>query len=140
MASGDYLASIAVGGDARPNGAQVFSDTERFNTWAQRGAIFKEAPHGAGAKLFLSWLTSQATQQHAIASWTWSVRKDVAPPAGLEPLSSYGNTDQNAFVRFMSDRPAVERFRARVEQYVGPVVGPDPADPAGSLGETPGAF
>jgi ABC-type Fe3+ transport system substrate-binding protein len=140
VASGSYLASIAVGGDARPNGTQVFSDSERFNTWAQRGAIFKDAPRRAGAKLFLSWLTSQATQQYAIASWTWSVRKDVAPPAGLEPLSSYENTDPSDFVRFMSNRAAVERFRARVAQYVGPVEGPDPADPADSLGETPGAF
>ena len=140
VASGNYLASIAVGGDARPNGTQVFPDSERFNTWAQRGAIFKDAPHRAGAKLFLSWLTSQATQQYAIASWTWSVRKDVAPPAGLEPLSSYQNTDPSDFVRFMSNRAAVDRVRARVEQYVGPVEGPDPADPAGTLGDTPGAF
>jgi ABC-type Fe3+ transport system substrate-binding protein len=140
VASGDYLASIAVGGDARPNGTQVFSNTERFNTWAQRGAIFKRAPHKAGAKLFLSWLTSQATQQYAIASWTWSVRKDVAPPAGLEPLSSYRNTDPDAFVRFMSNRRAVERFRSQVEQFFGPVEGADPADPAGSLGDNPGGF
>jgi len=140
VASGDYLATIAVAGDARPNGTQVRSDTERFTTWAQRGAIFKDAPHRAGAKLFLSWLTSHDTQQYAIASWTWSVRKDVAPPAGLEPLSSYNNTDPNAFVRFMSNRAAVERFRARVEHYFGPVVGPDPADPAGTLGDAPGAF
>jgi len=140
VASGEYLASIAVGGDARPNGTQVLSSGERFNSWAQRGAIFKQAKHKAAGKLFLSWLTSKSTQEHAIATWTWSVRHDVAPPAGLRPLASYGNTDPNAFAAFMSDRGAVERFRGQVELYVGKVDGPDPADPAGALGRTPGGF
>jgi ABC-type Fe3+ transport system substrate-binding protein len=140
VASGDYLASIAVAGDTRPNGSQVFSASERFNTWVQRGAIFKQAPHKAAAKLFLSWLTSQTVQQNAIGTWTWSVRKDVAPPAGLQPLASYPNTNPDAFATFMSDRAAVERFRAQVELYIGPVTGPDPADPDNTLGPTPGAF
>jgi hypothetical protein len=55
-------------------------------------------------------------------------------------LSSYKNTDPNAFVRFMSDRTAVERFRSRVEQHVGPVEGANPADPAGTLRDNPGGF
>ena len=140
VASGQYLATIASGGDARPNGAQVFSSTERFNSWAQRGAIFKDAKHQAGGKLFLSWLTSKSTQQQAIATWTWSVRQDVAPPAGLRPLASYRNTTPAAFAKFMSDRDAVERFRSQVELYVGKVTGADPADPRGTLGRTPGTF
>ncbi|MGW3649654.1 ABC transporter substrate-binding protein [Streptomyces sp. NPDC000878] len=140
VASGDYLASIAVGGDTRPNGTQVFSDSERFNSWSQRGAIFKDAPHKAGAKLFMSWLDSQAVQKNAIATWTWSVREDVAPPTGLKPLASYKNTDPKAFARFMSDRAAVERFRSQVELYFGRVEGADPGDPTGTLGRTPGGF
>jgi len=139
VASGDYLASVAVGGDARPNGAQVFSSTERFNSWAQRGAIFKKASHKAGAKLFLGWLDSQAVQKNAIATWTWSVRKDVAPPAGLKPLASYKNTDPDAFAKFMKNRAAVERFRSQVELYFGQVKGADPGDPDNTLGRTPGA-
>jgi len=140
VASGDYLASVAVGGDARPNGTQVFSHTETFNSWAQRGAIFKNAPHKAGAKLFLSWLDSQAVQKSAIATWTWSVRKDVAPPTGLKPLASYKNTDPDAFAKFMNNRAAVERFRSQVELYFGQVKGVDPGDPTNTLGRTPGAF
>lgn len=116
IASGEYLASIAVGGDARPNGTQVFSSSERFTSWAQRGAVFKQA------------------------TWTWSVLKDVAPPAGLQPLASYRNTDPDAFARFTSDRGAVERFRSQVELYVGKVNGANPADPQGTLGLTPGAI
>ncbi|MCT9083225.1 ABC transporter substrate-binding protein [Streptomyces fulvoviolaceus] len=140
VASGDYLASIAVGGDTRPSGTQVFSDTERFNSWAQRGAIFDKAPHKAGAKLFMSWLNSEATQENAIATWTWSVRKDVAPPTGLKPLASYKNTDPKAFAKFMSDRASVERFRSQVELYFGQVKGVDPGDPDNTLGRTPGGF
>ncbi|WP_150136566.1 hypothetical protein [Streptomyces hyaluromycini] len=140
MASGDHLASVAVGGNARPNGTQVFSNSERFNSWAQRAAIFKNAPHKAGANLFLSWLDSQVVQKNAIATWTWSVRKDVAPPAGLKALASYKNTNPDAFAKFMSNRAAVERFRSQVELYFGQVKGADPGDPDGTLGRTPGAF
>jgi ABC-type Fe3+ transport system substrate-binding protein len=140
MASGDYLASVAVGGDARPNGTRVFSDTERFNSWAQRGAIFKDAPHKSGAKLFMSWLHAKETQKNAIATWTWSVRKDVAPPTGLEPLASYKNTDPKAFAEFMANRDEVERFRSQVELYFGRVEGADPGDPDNTLGRTPGGF
>jgi ABC-type Fe3+ transport system substrate-binding protein len=140
VASSDYLASIAVGGDARPNGTQVFSASERFASWAQRGAIFKQAKHKAAAKLFLSWLSSKTTQQDAIGTWTWSVRTDVPPPTGLQPLTTYTNTNPVAFVTFMANRAAVDRFRAQVELYVGPVSGPDPADPDNTLGRTPGRF
>lgn len=140
VANGTYLATAGTAGDARPNGALVLPAGERFNTWAQRGAIFKDAPHKAAAKLFMSWLSSKAAQTNVIASWTWSVRRDVAPPAGLEPLPTYKNTNPDAFARFMSDRAAVERFRSQVELYVGRVQGADPADPDNTLGRTPGRF
>jgi ABC-type Fe3+ transport system substrate-binding protein len=140
VANGTYLATAGTAGDARPNGVQVLPASERFNTWAQRGAIFKDAKHRAAAKLFMSWLTSKAAQTNVISSWAWSVRRDVAPPAGLKPLSSYTNTDPDAFARFMSDRAEVERFRSRVERYVGRVEGADPADPDNTLGRTPGRF
>ncbi|MDH6626106.1 ABC-type Fe3+ transport system substrate-binding protein [Streptomyces sp. LBL] len=130
VASGDYLASVAVGGDARPNGTQVFSNTERFNSWAQRGADFIQGrPHNSGAKLFLSWLGSEAVQKNAIATWTWSVRKDVAPPAGLQPLASDKNTDPDACAKFMNNRAVAERFRSQAELYFGQVKGADSGDP-----------
>jgi ABC-type Fe3+ transport system substrate-binding protein len=140
VANGTYLATAGTAGDARPNGALVLPAGERFNTWPQRGAIFKDAPHKAAAKLFMSWLSSKTAQTNVIASWTWSARRDVAPPAGLEPLPTYKNTNPDAFARFMSDRAAVERFRSQVELYVGRVQGADPADPDNTLGRTPGRF
>jgi len=122
----------------RPNGTQVFSNSERFDSWAQRGAIFKNAPHKAGAKVFLTWLDSQVVQKNAIATWT--VRKDVARLAGLKALTSYKNTDPDAFAKSMSDRAAVEHFRSQGELYFGQVKSADPSNPDGTLGRTSGAF
>ena len=139
VGSGQYLATAATAGDPRPNGVVVRPSGERFVSWAQRGAIFRRARHKAAARLFLSWVSSRAFQRQAIASFTWSVRRDVAPPAGLRALSTY-NTNPRSFPRFMANRAAVERFRDQVELYVGAPQGPDPADPQGTLGRRPGAF
>jgi ABC-type Fe3+ transport system substrate-binding protein len=140
VANGTYLATAGAAGDARPNGVQVLPAGERFASWAQRGAIFNDAKHKAAAKLFMSWLTSKSAQTNLFASWTWSVRRDVAPPTGLKPLSAYTNTNPDVFARFMSDRAAVKRLRSQVERYVGRVQGADPADPDNTLGRTPGGF
>jgi len=140
VAAGDYLATLGTAGDPTPNATMIFPANDPFNSWVQHGAIFKNAPHKAAAKLFLSWLTSRTAQQQLIAPWTWSVRKDVAPPAGLRPLATYHQTDVAGFQAFMSDRDAVERFRSQLQLYVGQVVGPDPADPTNTLGLTPGKF
>lgn len=140
VASGEYLATLGTTGDPTPDATVVLPATDPFNSWAQHGAIFKDGPHRAAAQLFLSWITSQSFQTASIADWTWSVRKDVDPSAGRRPLADYPNTNPDDFVRFMSDRDQVERFRAQVQLYVGDVQGPDPADPTDSLGLTPGRF
>jgi ABC-type Fe3+ transport system substrate-binding protein len=140
VASGAYLASPAGAGGNGPNSVQILPNHDRFPSLTQRAAIFRRSPHQATAKLFLSWLNSQQTQQNVIASFTWSVRADVTPPAGLKPLADYHTTDPLAFPKFMSDRAAVERFKSQVELYVGAVQGPNPADPQNTLGRTPGRF
>jgi len=140
VAAGDYLATLGTAGDPTPNATMIFPANDPFNSWVQHGAIFKNAPHKTAAKLFLSWLTSRTAQQQLIAPWTWPVRKDIAPPAGLRPLATYHQTDVAGFQAFMSDRDAVERFRSQVQLYVGQVLGPDPADPTNTLGLTPGTF
>ena len=118
----------------------IFPANDPFNTWVQHGAIFKDAPHQAGAKLFLSWLTSKEAQQSLIANWTWSVRTDVAPPTGLRPLATYKQTNVENFQQFMSNRAEEEEFRSQLQLYVGQVAGADPADPTNALGLTPGTF
>lgn len=140
VASGKYLATAGTVGDPTPNATVVYPSGDEFNSWAQRSAIFKASKHKATAELFSSWLHSQAVQKSSVSNWTWSVRSDVAPPTGLRKLSSYKTTNPDNFVRFMSDRAAVERFRTQLQLYVGQVTGADPADPTDSLGLTPGAF
>jgi ABC-type Fe3+ transport system substrate-binding protein len=138
VSSGKYLASLATAGDPGQNAVAILDNSDPFISWAQRAAIFKAAQHPETAKLFVSWLVSAPVQKMAIASWTWSVRKDVAPPAWLKPLASYKNTDTTAFGKFMSDRAGVEMFRSQLELYFRPVTGVDPASPSAALGLTPG--
>jgi ABC-type Fe3+ transport system substrate-binding protein len=140
VADGQYLATIGTGGNPSPDATTVYPASDPFNTWVQTGAIFKQAPHKAAAKLFLSWITSQGFQEQGIATWTWSVRKDLAPPAGLRPLADYKQTSVANFAAFMANRAAVEQFRSQLQLYVGQVQGPDPADPSNSLGRAPGGF
>ncbi len=94
-----------------------------FLSWPQRAAIFKAARHPAAAMLYLSWWLSLPVQENIWGQWP--VRRDARPPGGYQSIFRY-NTDPLAFVRFMRDRAAAERFRGQIEQYVGPVVGPSP--------------
>lgn len=57
------LATLGTAGDPTPNETMIFPANDPFNSWVQHGAIFKNAPHKAAVKLFLSWLTSRTAQQ-----------------------------------------------------------------------------
>jgi ABC-type Fe3+ transport system substrate-binding protein len=85
--------------------------------WPLTGAIFKNAPHGNAAKLFLSWLLEPAQQ---IATGTWSGRSDVPPPAGYKPIFSYKVV--NDYRAFLTNQAQVVELRKRFEKYTGPVV------------------
>ncbi|MER6351680.1 hypothetical protein ABT186_07465 [Streptomyces sp. NPDC001634] len=73
-----------------------FTDLRELQYLLGSERVEGRAAHGfddkAGARLFLRRLNSRSTQKKAIATWTWSVREDVAPPSGLKPLASYRNT------------------------------------------------
>ena len=104
-----------------------------FVTWPQTAAIFKNAKHPATAKLYLNWITEKETQEKY---WMmWSVRRDATPPKGFKGVFQYpSQTDPTEFGRFMADRAAVERFRQKLQLYVGEVMG-DPSP--GTLGLYP---
>jgi ABC-type Fe3+ transport system substrate-binding protein len=72
-----------------------------FVAWGQREAILAKAKHPAAAKLFLNWQRSTERQ----TSDGWSVRTDVAPPAGLKRVSQYANADIDGFPAFMATAP-----------------------------------
>jgi ABC-type Fe3+ transport system substrate-binding protein len=84
--------------------------------WGQGAAIFKGARHVNAAKLFISWFLEKEQQ----AKFTgWSVRADVAPPAGLKPIFRY--TLANNYADFVSDQARLAELRKRFEGYTGPV-------------------
>ncbi len=79
-------------------------------------AIFKDAPHPHGAKLFVTWLLSKEWQSRA---GVYSSRSDVPAPSGLPPLSSYRLEDR--YVDFLSNETNLADLRRRFEGYTGPV-------------------
>lgn len=134
--SGKYAVTFSTDGMLKPDDSAksrfILPEKDGFVSWAQRAAILKDAKHPAAAKLYLSWLLDKDTQQNVW--YMWPVRTDVAPPAGYKHIWQYPNANLKEFERFMSDRAAVERFRAQVGLYVGDVRG---ESSAGILGLTP---
>ncbi|MEE1757698.1 ABC transporter substrate-binding protein [Streptomyces sp. SP18BB07] len=97
-----------------------------FMAWGQRIAILRQAANPTAAKLFLSWQISTERQ----TSNAWSVRTDIAPPAGLKPIWEYPEANVDGFPRFMEDRAAVERWKQTFALYFGEVKGdPTPGWP-----------
>ena len=136
VAAGKYAVTFTSDGSLHPDEKSpvrfALPSNDGFVAWAQRAAIVKGARHLETARLYLNWLLDKDTQQNV---WTmWSVRTDVQPPAGYKPVWEYSNANLSAFERFMADRDGVERFRSRIQLYVGDVQGPSSA---GVLGMTP---
>ncbi|WP_394828579.1 ABC transporter substrate-binding protein [Pendulispora albinea] len=139
VGNGKYVASFGVGGAliAQPGAISRFTipKTSPWVAWAQTGAILKDAPHKAAAKLYLSWALAKTTQENDIH--TWSARSDVAPPSGYKSIWDYPNLDPLGLPRFLSDRTALDRYKALITLYFGDVKGDNPN---GDLGLYPGAF
>ncbi|KXH64666.1 ABC transporter [Colletotrichum nymphaeae SA-01] len=99
---------------------------DTFVTWAQRAAIFRDAPHPEGAKLLHNFMLSDEYQSSATAAGSWSVRKDVAPPAGYPGIMDVETTNPVEFERFMGDRVRVERLKLFFEDKIGTAQGLSP--------------
>ncbi|KAF4783427.1 ABC transporter [Colletotrichum scovillei] len=97
-----------------------------FVTWAQRAAIFRDAPHPEGAKLLHNFMLSDEYQSTTAAAGSWSVRKDVAPPAGYPGIMDVETTNPVEFERFMGDRVRVERLKLFFEDKIGTAQGLSP--------------
>jgi ABC-type Fe3+ transport system substrate-binding protein len=92
----------------------AFSISDPLPIWPQTTAIFKDAPHPNAAKLYISWFL-QKDQQARLG--TWSVRKDVQPPAGLKPIFDYQLA--NDFRSFIVNEKLVQEERKKFESYIG---------------------
>ncbi|MEV7392924.1 extracellular solute-binding protein [Streptomyces sp. NPDC091215] len=135
VGTGDYVANFGSGGSASGLSQVILPKQSPWVAWPQTGAILKNAPHQAAAKLYLSWILSKEAQTNDIG--TWSSRTDVAPPAGRKGIFDYKNMNPLGLGAFMSDRTALDRYKARINLYVGDVQGVNPSDPKGALGLYP---
>ena len=133
--SGKYAVTFSTDGglkaDPSANAKFELPKNGDFVAWAQRAAIFKDAPHPAAAKLYLNWLLDKQTQQNVW--YMWSVRTDVPAPQGYKPIWEYKNANLKGFENFMANRAAVEQFRAKVHLFVGDVKGNSSAGELGLL-------
>jgi ABC-type Fe3+ transport system substrate-binding protein len=113
----DMIAALTLLEKAEGKPAELaFPSLDPMPVWGQGAAIFKDAPHANAAKLFITWFLDKEQQ----AKFTgWSVRADVAPPAGLEPIFRY--TLANNYADFVSDETRLADLRKRFEGYTGPV-------------------
>lgn len=87
-----------------------------FTSWAQRAAIFKDAPHPESAKLLLNYVLSEEYQNQ---TGSWSVRRDVAAPDGYSSIFETPNTDPTQYFEWMADRGKVERLRFWFQDKLG---------------------
>jgi len=94
----------------------VFSRVDPIPIYYSTAGIFKDAPHPNVAKLYLSWVLAPE-QQSRIGSF--SSRRDVPPPAGLEPLFSHAVA--NGYRDFVTNERLLSDLRKRFETAIGPI-------------------
>lgn len=95
----------------------AFSSIDPIPVFYSTNAILHAAPHPNAAKLFMNFYLSREQQ---IATDTWSPRRDVPPPHGMQPLSAYRLAD--GYRAFMVQSALVDDLRRRFLAYTGPVV------------------
>ena len=124
--AGKYAVSTGTSGSFIPVESSslrfVLPRTDPFLTWAQTGAIFKDARHPAAAKLYMSWTLSLPVASNPRQ---FPIRKDVQPLPGFKGIEQY-NTSPEDFHAFMKDRARVERLKSLFERLIGPVQGISP--------------
>ncbi|XPS96936.1 hypothetical protein M3J09_006183 [Ascochyta lentis] len=125
-ANSSYAATFTAGHSFRPTpGVSDTIPTDgRFVSWAQTGAILKDAPHPEGAKLLHSYLLSDEYQKNM----GWSPREDLPAPAGAQKILNQPNTTAPDFAKFMADRANVETLKLFFETKLGTAQGLSPLE------------
>jgi ABC-type Fe3+ transport system substrate-binding protein len=98
--------------DGKPIDA-VLSQADPVPVFLAAAAIFKDAPHPNGAKLFLDWYLAKEQQSR---TGTFSPRSDVAPPEGFQPLASY--KIDSGYRQMLSDESKLADLRKRLAGYI----------------------
>lgn len=128
--AGRKVATFTAAGALAPAATSrfVLPRQDTFLSWPQMAAIFRASPHKEAARLYLSWMLDKATIE--ASPFQWVVRRDVANPAGFDPVFAY-RTDPTAFRRFMADRARIERLKGQFEHLIGPATGENPTKAKG---------
>ena len=98
--------------DGKPIEA-VLSQADAIPVFLVAAAIFKDAPHPNGAKLFLDWYLAKEQQSR---TGTFSARADVPPPDGFQPLAAY--KIDSGYRQMLSDESKLAELRKRFASYV----------------------
>ena len=98
--------------DGKPIEA-VLSQADKIPVFLVAAAIFKDAPHPNGAKLFLDWYLAKEQQSR---TGTFSARADVPPPEGFQPLASY--KIDSSYRQMLSDESKLADIRKRLAGYI----------------------
>ena len=98
--------------DGKPIEA-VLSKVDNIPVFLVAAAIFKDAPHPNGAKLFLDWYLAKEQQSR---TGTFSARADVSPPAGFQPLASY--KIDSGYRQMLSDESKLAELKKKIAGYV----------------------
>jgi ABC-type Fe3+ transport system substrate-binding protein len=98
--------------DGKPIEA-VLSQADAIPVFLVAAAIFKDAPHQSGAKLFLDWYLAKEQQSR---TGTFSARADVPPPEGFQPLKSY--KIDSGYRQMLSDDSKLAELKKRFAGYV----------------------
>jgi ABC-type Fe3+ transport system substrate-binding protein len=98
--------------DGKPIEA-VLSQADAIPVFLVAAAIFKDAPHPNGAKLFVNWYLAKEQQSR---TGTFSARADVPPPEGFAPLASY--KIDSGYRQMLSDESKLAELRKRFAGYV----------------------
>jgi ABC-type Fe3+ transport system substrate-binding protein len=98
--------------DGKPIEA-VFSQADAIPVFLVAAAIFKDAPHPNGAKLFLDWYLAKEQQSR---TGTFSARADVPPPDGFQPLATY--KIDSGYRQMLSEESKLAELKKRFAGYV----------------------
>jgi ABC-type Fe3+ transport system substrate-binding protein len=98
--------------DGKPIEA-VLSQADTIPVFLVAAAIFKDAPHPNGAKLFLDWYLAKEQQSR---TGTFSARADVSPPEGFQPLTSY--KIDSSYRQMLSDENKLAELKKKIAGYI----------------------
>ncbi|MEA3073753.1 MAG: hypothetical protein QOD29_5199, partial [Alphaproteobacteria bacterium] len=123
-ASFDTITELSVVQPGYDVAARVaFSKVDPSPYWPQSAAIFRNCPHPAAAELFLRWSLGKEQQRAMNRKGVWTVRDDVDPPDGFDPIRKYKLTDK--YHAFVTNARQLVELRGRFQEFIGPPVGED---------------